>query len=139
MIKKLEDIIDKYSHLDYIDIESIILSYWLVIDYIDFWKINWIRYQNRIWINSNMSKEKQRYTLAHEFCHFLMWEKWVSSWTFWTKDKRENRADEFAMRLLLPERIVKELYNKYKDIKIVASKLWVPDEIARDRIVTLVF
>lgn len=133
-MKILQKIIDQYSSNDFVDIENIVYNFWLEIDYIDFEKINWIIIWNRIWINKNISKEKQRFTLAHEFCHFLLNEKWASRWPFASVEFREKRADTFAMNLLLPEKALKEAYNNYQNLPTLANMFWVPYKVLEKRL-----
>lgn len=138
-MKALKNIIDKYSNSDFIDIENIIYNYWIEIDYIDFEKINWIIIWDRIWISKNISKEKQRFTLAHEFCHFLLKEKWASTWPFASIEFREKRADTFAMNLLLPDKALIEAYNNYQNLPTLANMFWVPEKVVEKRLNNLFY
>lgn len=139
MDKSLKNIIDKYSTHNYIDIEFIARQLWLVVEYIDFEKINWVIIDNIIWINKNLAKDKQRFTIAHELCHFILNEKGVSTWVFATRDKRESRADEFATIILLPEKAVIKAWYKYKSINAIAKIFCVPKDAVRNRLIGLIF
>ncbi len=133
-MKKLQKFLKKYSSLEFVNIEDIVKSFWITIDYLSFEKINWIIIWNRIWINKNISKAKQRFTMAHELAHFLLKEKWVSSGMFACKDLREKRADEFAMKLLLPKRALLEVYYEHHNLPTIAEVFQVPCEVVEKRL-----
>lgn len=139
MRKKLKELIDRYSTSRYVDIEQIVKSYGLIIDYVDFDKINWLIIWNRIWINKNISKAKQRFTLAHELCHFLLKDKWTSTGPFAVLEKKENRADEFATIFLLPKWSVLRAWEMHRNISVLANIFEVPQEVMRNRLALLAF
>lgn len=136
-MKKLQKFLDIYSNYEYINITEIVMNLWLTINYIDFEKINWIIIWNKIWINKNISKAKQRFTLAHELAHYLLKEKWVSSWMFACKDYREKRADDFAMRLLLPKKALLYAYKDFQNLPTLAEIFQVPCEVVEKRLNSL--
>ena len=122
-MKALKNIIDKYSNSDFIDIENIIYNYWIEIDYIDFEKINWIIIWDRIWISKNISKEKQRFTIAHELWHAILFNNWINEINI----EIEKKCDEFAWRLLVSENHLIEAWKYEKSKNKLAKKFWVSD------------
>ena len=136
-MKILKQIIDKYSNHEYIDIEEIVGNLWIKINYIDFETINWIIIWRNIWINKNISLKKQRFTIAHELCHFLLKEKWASTWLFACQDLREKRADDFATKLLLPKKIILEAYKEFWNIPTISEMFWVPGKVIEKRLNSL--
>lgn len=137
-MKSLNKIIDQYSNHDFVDIFEIVKNLWIKVDFINFEKINWIILWDRIWINENLSIEKQRFTLAHELCHYILWEKWASIWMMWAIEYREKRADYFAMNLLLPNKALIAAYNEFENTPTIASMFWVPVKIVEKKLESLI-
>jgi Zn-dependent peptidase ImmA (M78 family) len=138
MEKVLQKIIDTYSTNEFIDIEKIVQSFWVNIDYINFSKINGIIIKNRIWINENISIKEQRFTLAHELCHFLLKETGVSEWLFSCKDIKEKRADTFAANFLIPEKQLIEAYNEHRNIPTLSDIFCVPVKAIEKQLIKLI-
>ena len=136
-MKKLKYFLDKFSSYDFINIEKIIIELWLNIDYLDFSDINAVIIEKNIWVNKNLSLEKQRFALAHELCHFLLNEKWASTGFFSSCDIREKRADKFATNLLLPTIAFVENWEKFKNIPTLSEIFVVPEKVIEFKIKTL--
>ncbi len=117
-----------------IDIKSIVKQFWIKIINFDLWKVDWILFWNYIWINGKLSEPKQRFVIAHEFCHFLLSEKWYSRGIFHSKEQKEKRADKFAMKLLLPEKTLLEAWEEYWNIPTLVNMFWVPAEVIKKRL-----
>jgi len=130
----LNNFLYKYKNSDFVDIEEIVKNEWVKIHTMDLWKIDWVLYENNIWVNSKLDLFKQRFVIAHEFCHFLLWEKWFSRWIFHSKDPKEKRADEFAMNLLLPKRALLKAYEEYQNIPCLVNIFWVPSEVIEKKL-----
>ena len=133
----LQNILDRYSHYDFIEILDIIESLWITVAYLDFTKINGIIIKDTIGINRNISTWKQRFTMAHELCHFLLNEKWASSWLYASSDIREKRADDFASRLLVPTKALKESWGNFQNIPTLSEMFWVPKKVIENRLTHL--
>ncbi|UFT99372.1 ImmA/IrrE family metallo-endopeptidase [Radiobacillus kanasensis] len=79
-----------------------------------------------ILINENLPLTRQRYTAAHEFCHFIRGDSAsfdTSEELFYESYKREDKeriAEEFASCLLMPRRLVMSIH---KNIGIRDSEL----------------
>lgn len=115
------------------------------------WDISWAivkindktdKYNYAIYINSQTSEKRQRFTFAHELGHYFLHkeildekslitdEKLDSTYLFRSdifdcipqeERKMEEEANEFAGNLLMPEEKVKEAWEKTKNLKILAS------------------
>lgn len=89
----------------------------------------------KIWINPmmNQSKERERFTLAHELGHFMLHiapsfkDEYISDDNIeWNRDSnwdvREMEANKFAAELLMPSEQIKEEFNTLdsanKEIKV---------------------
>lgn len=130
----LDNFLKIYKDNDFIDIENIIEKEWIKIHKYDLWKIDWLLYRNIIWVNSKLSPVKQRFVMAHELCHFLLWEKWFSRWIFHSKDPKEKIADEFAMNLLLPNNALLKAYKEFQNIPCLVNIFWVPSEVIEKKL-----
>lgn len=139
MLESLIEIIEKYSIDSKVDIEWIARKHWVNVDFVDFKYINWITLWDRIGINSNLPKDKQRYTIAHELCHYILKEKWISEGEFFSIEERESRADEFAMIILLPANPLIEVWKRNSNIDYLAELFCVPKDIVRNRLIGLIF
>jgi len=120
-----------------IDINSIIKEHNINLEKADLWQIDGLFYKNTIWVNNILSKEKQRFTMAHEFCHFLLQETWFSKWIYHSKDLKEKRADDFATKLLLPKNKILEAYREYWNIPTLSKMFQVPVMVIEKRLNTL--
>ena len=135
----LEKFLKNYEDFDFIDIEEIIENLWIIIEKVDFWhtEINWVR--TKIWnkeiifINPNLDIKKQRFVMAHELCHFLLWEKEVFKRPICVRPFQEVRADDFATDLLLPENRLKELIIDWYDIFQISDIMWIPEKYVEQR------
>ncbi len=64
-----------------------------------------------IFINSNLSGDRWRYTLAHELAHLILHEV--------PHEEMENEADEFAAELLMPENEIAPQFSKLGKIRLI--------------------
>ena len=126
----MREFLDEYKSYDLpIDIESIVSKVWLLIEYFPFNSINGLIHGNTITINSNLSLQEQRFTIAHELGHYVDWEIWASTGIFACTDFKEKRADQFAMDILCPTEQLKQLREEYENIPTIAQCLLVPESI----------
>lgn len=80
-------------------------------------------------INKDLDWKSKRFTIAHEMGHFLLWEKEIPKNINHIFTHEEEKADIFAMNLLLPNKLFKKAYEKNKDITEVSNIFWVPEKI----------
>lgn len=74
------------------------------------------RSRHYITINTSNALVRQRFSLAHEFGHYIL--AHGSGWTFQGKQdvRREHEANLFARRILMPESLVKRLHERLSTI-----------------------
>ena len=131
----LKKVLEVYKAADIpINIEAIIKEHNINLIKTDLWQVDWLFYKNTIWVNSILSKEKQRFTIAHEFCHYLLKETWFSKWIYHSKDLKEKRADKFATELLLPAIPIYEAYREYWNIPTLSEMFGVPWKVIEMRL-----
>ncbi len=133
-MKILKEILSKYNDQEFIDIYNIVKEYWLKIIEWNFEDVDWMLFENYIWIQKNMRKEQKRFVVAHEFCHFLLNERSFSVWIYHSTSFSEKRADKFATDILLPKKAVLEKYEEYEDITTLAQIFWVPIKVVEMRL-----
>lgn len=133
-----------YKDKSRINIRHIIKEHW--IDIIEHKKLNQIKWiyikidwKDTIIISENLSEYEKRFTLAHEFCHYLMWEESLSLsnnefFKNYSNQESEKRADEFAMIFLLPKKAVFSEYLEYHNFDLLEEFFWVPKKIIERRI-----
>jgi len=119
MLKKVSEVYN-FSELP-INVKSIIKYITLI--KADLWQVEWLFYKNTIWLNSILSREKQRFTITHKFCHYLLKETWFS-----------KRADEFATKLLLPKKTILEAYKEFWNIPTISEMFQVPVKVVEMRL-----
>lgn len=98
--------------------------------------------RNKIFVNKSDSPSRQRFTIAHEFGHYLLHKDYVKDEKRYTvllrrplKDlnysKEEKEANCFAANLLVPSQIL----SKYKDLPngIIASLFAVSEDVVTNR------
>lgn len=144
-MKILTDFLKKYSDLEIpIDIKSIVKDFGIKIESNNFWKeikgcraeIEW---KEIFYISENLNEKQKRFVLAHELCHFLLWEKWFNLWILKIKTIEEKRADNFATSLLLPKKQLIEAYKEYENIPTISDIFWVPEKIIEYKLNKLKF
>lgn len=68
-------------------------------------------------LSTDATKERQRFTLAHELAHFILGSRPRTMALFWDvfnpRSPEERKADDLASRLLLPTRRVPENIDQY--------------------------
>ena len=135
----LLNFLEKYEDKEYIDIYEIVNNSNINIVEIE-WinEINWLytrkKWKDIIFLSKNLKENIKRFTLAHEFCHFLLWERWLSLNFWYSKTFIEKRADDFAMQLLLPKKTIIEAINEYWNIPTLVEIFWVSEEVIKKRI-----
>lgn len=82
----------------------------------------------KIYINTNDSIERQRFTAAHELAHYLYEHSTDSYGLNYRHDgpKKtavERKADDFAAELLMPSPLVKKVVNKYESAKPTLNEI----------------
>ncbi len=79
-------------------------------------------------VNHNLPPERKRFTIAHELGHIVMPHRGGYQICYPGRNKRmEGAADRFAAELLMPEPLVRRLWERYKDnreyrISVMAEK-----------------
>jgi len=86
--------------------------------------------RNFILLNSSQSRERQRFTLAHELAHLYFGDNHEEGSVQWrrplsTRDNRERRCDAFASELLMPWHLIHSRLDESPNIATVV-------ELARD-------
>jgi len=67
-------------------------------------------------VNRLLPPERKRFTIAHELAHIVMPHKGGYQLCFPGKNPRmEKSADRFAAELLMPETLIKKLWERYRD------------------------
>lgn len=131
----MKNTLEIYKNSEFpINIEDIISSFWLTLEYFDFGTINGFIAWSSIVINNSLSLENKRFTIAHELWHFLDGEFWASTWLSSSTDPKEKIADRFAMDLLCPDYKVKELWEEYENIPTLAQFFQVSEELIEKKL-----
>lgn len=132
----LKKTIQEFKNKEFIDIYWIIEDFWIKIIEKSLEKgseILWVRaccdWIEFIFVRENLSEKEKRFILAHEFCHFLLNEKWFNMWILKIKSDIERRADNFAADLLLPEKALIEAYKTFENIPTLSDIFWVPEKV----------
>lgn len=120
-----------------IDMESVIKNQWVTIDYFDRDELDWLCVQIKgkwhIFCRKNMCNERKRFTLAHEFKHFLEKENACAiKWHMRTKIERD--ANTFAWKLLVPSKALAFTREKYKNFETLKKIFWVSIPVIKKRL-----
>lgn len=106
----------------------------------------------RIYVNSNHSNNRKRYTIAHELGHYVLHRDGIAAFIdpelnlYRSKDSSgentsqgdmEIQANIFASALLMPAELVKTAYGKCHDVAALARSFSVSSEAMGHRIVNL--
>lgn len=99
---------------------------------------------NKICVNKNHCDARQRFTIAHEIGHYVL-EHLNSDCKKYRKvdfdnndySPEETQANKFAAVLLMPESMIREVWQKFSDIKILAATFGVSEGAASYRIKNL--
>lgn len=83
-----------------------------------------------IWISSKDHPNRKRFTLAHELWHYFLHPDILKAegtyiennilFRWWDYSEQEQEANMFAAEYLMPEKQVRQLYEKYGVIEILA-------------------
>ncbi len=98
------------------------------------------RHERKIRVNRHHSKEKQRFTIAHEFGHYFIHRDtgiFVDDENSNPEDEREKEANKFAAELLMPTAWVKRDYGATPDPKALANKYKVSEQAMWIRLLEL--
>lgn len=99
-----------------------------------------------IYVNEKQSANRQRFTIAHELGHFILHKNLVENQKgsiFYRKDfdnysdALEQQANQFAASLLMPERVIKELWDVFHSIDPIADILRVSKQALLIRMTAL--
>lgn len=101
-------------------------------------------YENGAWVirvNKNHNTRRQRFTIAHEIGHYIMHRNKLQSFTdeiFFragNKGDIENRANDFASKLLMPEEDVRNaIAEGIRNIGLLAERFEVSSQAMKIRI-----
>lgn len=88
----------------------------------DIWGFYMYERRNRfIFINNNLETHQQRYVCAHELGHAVLHTKlntpFLKANTFFSVDKIEREANEFAVNLLLYDKNLEDYETKYECLR----------------------
>ena len=125
----LVNILEKYNDEDYVDICEIVSNHGLKIVEWDLGEVDWMLYQNFIWVKKGICEKTKRFIIAHEFCHFLLKEKSFSTWIYHSLDFKEKRADKFATDILLPKNALLDEYKNFENIPTLSDIFCVPGKV----------
>lgn len=137
-IKKYEDFLQNFHYKSFpVDISSIIKSKWITLDSLNTDELDWlcvkINGNWHIFCKHNICPERKRFTLAHEFKHFLEKENACAiQWQMRTNMERE--ANVFAWKLLVPRKKLIETWGKYNNIDILKKIFWVSTQVIKKRL-----
>lgn len=107
----------------------------LSIHYLVLYSIHWFLYKKDIWINTSLDLYKKRFTILHELSHYIHWDSTDIVWVPYWKNPNEKRADNFAMKVLLPKReLLRELETHEWDLNILEKIFWVEKRVIEKRI-----
>lgn len=102
--------------------------------------------QVNIYVNEYQSVNRQRFTIAHEIGHFILHKDFIKGQkinAFYRKDfdnfsdPIEQQANLFAANLLMPEKVIKNLWETYKSTSYLANILKVSEQAVNIRLITL--
>ncbi len=101
-----------------VDIEKILQELNIKLRYEDFVKVDGIALKSPklgiIVVNRNFPVTRQRFTIAHELGHIVMPHRAKYYICYQGRNKLvERRANRFAAELLMPEPMVRKLWEKY--------------------------
>lgn len=101
------------------------------------------RSKRTIYLSEKDTFDRKNFTLAHELGHFKLHEDINTELFFMhqlthlltpTEDEKEGAADWFAASLLIPEQLLKSLWEVNKDIESLSNIFGVPKVVMRYRI-----
>ncbi len=136
MNTKACEILKEYGYWDFVDIEKIVLQMWIVLEEVKI-HTKWVygysckRFgRDFILVKENSYPKYKRYVIAHELGHIVHDDKlranrWYNSFC----DFIEQRADQFAMDMLIPDTLLREKLKDTDDVSVLSSELWVPRKL----------
>lgn len=135
----LDEVLEEYKYSwPFINIERIIKEQWIILEFLELNKIHWLCFEGEKWwyiaVNINLDYPMQRFIMAHELAHALLWEKEFEPMLLSSSDTKEKRADNFAMAILIPENSLKEEACYCCDVSSLSKLFWVPKNIMKERI-----
>ena len=132
--------LEKCRHLEPpIDIESMVHNMWIQTYYDAFRSFNGFTLLDNtgicIMINDTLSKQKQRFTLAHELKHCIENEMAFHGKNKGSQERIEQEANWFAGKLLVPDIALEYFYyNKTSNIAELADVFWVTEQTIEIRL-----
>lgn len=99
-----------------------------------------------IYVNMHDSEPRKRFTIAHELAHYILHQNgdidhidYRMSREYYSEDElqKEVQANMLAASLLMPEKLVKEIWEFLKDVDEVADKFKVSKKAATIRLDSL--
>lgn len=142
MDSKALEILKEYGYWDYVDIRRIVQQMWIILEEVEIETL-WVywyscsRYWKRfIIVKANSYPKYKRFVIAHELAH-LIYDSWEVNanrglWTCF--DYREKRADNFAMDILIPDKIFQEKIQEIDDVSALSAMFWVPRKLIEKKI-----
>ncbi len=88
-------------------------------------------------LSNEVTREDQRYILAHEIGHYVLDHKPISFYGSRLDPKKEDQADQFARELLMPIRAVKGITNIASDLEEMSGIFRVRPHIMATRLYEL--
>ncbi len=90
------------------------------ISYLNLKNVLGFLYIKNIGINKNVNFYKKRFAIAHETGHYFYWDNMTLPWVAHWKSPEEKRADDFALKVLLPKkRLLEEFVHFDWDLTIL--------------------
>jgi IrrE N-terminal-like domain len=94
-----------------------------------------------IWINSDESRHRQKFTLAHELAHYILHRDLIESGivddTMYRSDlgnTYETQANQLAADILMPVRLIKKWRELHPEVKELASLFDVSEQAMKIRL-----
>lgn len=103
--------------------------------YLDLEELWGFTYYKTIGVSKKINFYRQRWTIAHEIWHIVYWDPAVPIWVPHWKCYQENRADLFAVNILLPMDPLLEEWERYEwDLNKLEVVFWVEKCIIEKRL-----
>lgn len=99
-------------------VKSYIRNEKIQVSYLNLDNVWWFIFFKNIFVNQNKNLYKKRFIICHELWHYYFWDK-ISIPYLWYS-YQEKRADDFALKKLLPkERLLEEFSHFDWDLTIL--------------------
>ncbi len=132
----VKSLVDKYKSNDPFEIaktRNILLFHWPLGNILGYYTMR--RRVQMIYINTTIEDDYlKRFVCAHELGHALLHPKVNTSFlrinTFFSIDKIEREANQFAVELLMPDELLYENHDTVMTVQEAAASYGVPYELA---------